>query len=293
MPDWTALRRRLDAYEKLMRLDKPVGTLLLLWPTLWGVVVAHHGYPGHIGPWTVWIFVLGTVLMRSAGCAINDYFDRDVDGHVSRTRSRPLVTGAIRPREALVLALFLVLCAFLLVLRLNKLTILLSIPALLLAGLYPLMKRFFALPQAWLGLAFSFGIPMAFAAVLGTVPAVAWALFACNVLWTIAYDTAYAMVDREDDLKIGIRTSAITFGRFDVTAIALCYVLSLGGMAAIGWWQWFGPAYYAGWAIATTLAFFLVRQIRTRDPQRCFRAFLDNHWIGLALLAGMVVDHYL
>lgn len=289
----TTLIQRLDAYEKLLRLNKPVGIYLLLWPTLWGLVLAYRPYPYSINWLVPWIFVLGTVLMRSAGCAINDYADRAYDGHVARTRERPLVSGLIRPWEALALATFLALVAFVLVWQLNALTIWMSVPAVLLAGSYPFTKRFLALPQAYLGLAFSFGIPMAFAAVQGSVPPLAWALFACNVLWTVAYDTAYAMVDREDDLKIGIRTSAITFGRFDVAAVAVCHVLSLGGLLAIGLWQGYGPAYYGGWAMAVILSFFVVRQVATRDPRRCFQAFLDNHWIGLVLLLGMIADVYL
>lgn len=289
----TSLSLRLDAYEKLMRLDKPVGIFLLLWPTLWGVVLAYHGYTMPVGPWMLWVFTLGTILMRSAGCVINDYADRDIDGHVARTRDRPLVTGRIAPREALVLAALLTTAAFALVSRLNTLTMLLSIPAVLLAASYPYTKRFLALPQAWLGLAFSFGIPMAFAAVQEQVPALAWGLFACNVLWTIAYDTIYAMVDREDDLKLGIKTSAITFGRFDVAAVAVCYALSLGGLLVIAIWQQFGPAFYGAWVVAVTLAIFLLRQIRSRDPRLCFRAFLDNHWLGLVLLLGMVADRFL
>lgn len=288
-----SLTKRLNAYEKLMRLDKPVGILLLLWPTLWAVVLAHHGTGLAINPWLVWVFVLGTIIMRSAGCVINDYADRNFDGHVARTRDRPLVRGDVRPVEALVLAAALVVAAFLLVSRLNPLTMLLSLPALLLAASYPFTKRFLAVPQAWLGLAFSFGIPMAFAAVQGKVPALAWALFACNVAWTIAYDTIYAMVDREDDLKIGIKTSAITFGRLDVAAVSLCYVLALTGLLLIAFIEQFGPGFYAAWTMSAILAVVLVRQIRNRDPRLCFRAFLDNHWIGLVLLLGMVADRYL
>lgn len=288
-----SLIKRLNAYEKLLRLDKPVGILLLLWPTLWGVVLAYHGYPDAINPWILWIFVLGTILMRSAGCAFNDYADRNFDGHVARTRNRPLVAGDVSPREALILAAVLALAAFALVSRLNVLTILLSLPALALAISYPFTKRFLALPQAWLGCAFGFGIPMAFAAVQGSVPPLAWALFACNVAWTIAYDTAYAMVDREDDLKLGLKTSAITFGRFDVVAVAICHALSLAGLLAIGLWQGMGSAFYVGWMVASILAIFLIRQISSRDPRLCFRAFLDNHWIGLALLLGMVADRYI
>lgn len=288
---FASIIRRLDAYEKLLRLDKPVGIYLLLWPTLWGVVLAQRWMP--FNGLIIWVFVLGTVLMRSAGCAINDYADRKFDGHVARTQNRPLVSGVIKPWEALVLAASLALVSFLMILRFNALTVYLSIPAVLLAGSYPFTKRFLAIPQAYLGMAFSFGIPMAFAAVWGRVPAVAWALVACNLFWTIAYDTIYAMVDREDDLKIGIKTSAITFGRFDVVAIALCYGLSLGGLVAIGFWQKFGLSYFVACVLAASIAVYLLNQIKSRDPARCFRAFLDNHWIGLVILLGLIVDHYL
>lgn len=282
---------RLDAYEKLIRLDKPIGTYLLLWPTLWGVIAAHRGLDWNI--WVVWIFILGTILMRSAGCAVNDYADRDFDGKVERTRNRPLASGAIRPWEALAVAGALALCSLLLIVRLNSLTLYLSLPAVFLAASYPFTKRFLALPQAYLGLAFSFGIPMAFAAVLGRVPALAWALFACNVFWTVAYDTIYAMVDKEDDLKIGIKTSAITFGRYDVAAVGVCYVIALGGLLAVGLWQRFDWPYYLGWLLATSIAGALWLKIRGRDRAVCFRAFLDNHWIGLAVLAGLLADRYL
>src|SRR6478672_6187730 len=225
------LVERLNAYEKLMRLDKPIGILLLLWPTLWGLWLAAGGVPSMM---VLAIFVMGTVLMRSAGCVVNDYADRDFDGHVERTKNRPLATRSVSTKEALLLAAGLSLVAFLLILPLNRLTLELSVVALFLAGSYPFTKRFFAMPQAYLGIAFSFGIPMAFAAQTGEVPLMAWFLMGANLLWVIAYDTEYAMVDKVDDLKIGIKTSAITFGRFDVAGVMACHAAFLGAMVVIG-----------------------------------------------------------
>ena len=225
------LAAKLPLYARLTRLDKPIGILLLLWPTLWALWIAGAGRPEGL---VLAIFIAGTVLMRSAGCVINDYADRNFDGHVERTRLRPLATGAVTTREAMALAAALSGVAFLLILPLNRLVILLSVPALFLAASYPFTKRFFAIPQAYLGIAFGFGIPMAFAALLGEVPALAWVMLVANVLWAIAYDTEYAMVDRPDDLKIGIKTSAITFGRFDVAAVMLCYAAFLGLMVWVG-----------------------------------------------------------
>ena len=219
------LTERLSHYEKLMRLDKPIGILLLLWPTLWGQWLASNGHPDWL---ILWIFVMGVVLMRSAGCVINDYADRDFDPHVARTRERPLAAGKVSPKEALLLAAGLSLLAFLLILPLNALVLKLSVVALFLAASYPFTKRFFAIPQAYLGIAFGFGIPMSYAALWGEVPLEAWVLLAANIFWAIAYDTQYAMVDREDDLKIGIKTSAITFGRYDLVAIAVCYAADAG-----------------------------------------------------------------
>jgi 4-hydroxybenzoate polyprenyltransferase len=282
--------QRLDAYEKLMRLDKPIGILLLLWPTLWALWLSALGHPR----WPIlWVFVVGTILMRSAGCAINDFADRNYDRHVARTRDRPLATGAVSPREALILAAVLSLAAFVLVLQLNRKTVLLSVAALVLAATYPFTKRFFALPQAFLGVAFGFGIPMAFAAHTDYVSAVAWYMLLANVFWAIAYDTEYAMVDREDDRKLGIRTAAITFGRFDVTAVMLCHAAFLGMMAWLGRKFYMGPWYYIGLALAAVL---VVRQfwlIRDRDPARCFRAFLQNNWVGAAIFAGILAHYYL
>lgn len=281
---------RLDAYEKLIRLDKPVGTLLLLWPTMWALWFCSFGYPD---PRVVLIFVVGTVLMRSAGCAINDYADRDFDGHVERTRARPIATGAIGPNEALWVAAVLAAAAFLLVLQLNRLTILLSVAALFLAASYPFTKRFLALPQAYLGIAFGFGIPMAYAAHAGTVPWQAWLLLLGNVFWAIAYDTEYAMVDREDDRKIGIKTSALLFGRLDVAMVMLFQALFIAVLVAIGIEYQRGAAYFCGVAVAAALAAWQYRMIRDRSREACFRAFRQNNWLGGAVFAGLFVDFLL
>jgi 4-hydroxybenzoate polyprenyltransferase len=283
------LSERLTQYEKLMRLDKPIGILLLLWPTLWGQWLASNGQPNWL---ILWIFVIGVVLMRSAGCVINDYADRDFDPHVARTRERPLAAGKVSPKEALLLAAGLALLAFLLILPLNKLVLALSVVALFLAASYPFTKRFFAIPQAYLGIAFGFGIPMSYAALQGTVPAEAWILLAANVFWAIAYDTQYAMVDRADDLKIGIKTSAITFGRFDRLAIAICYAATLALLGWVGLRLDLHAAFYGGLALAAAIALYHMVLIRQRDPQQCFRAFLHNTWLGAAVFGGIAV-HYL
>ena len=285
-----SLSDKLPHYARLMRIDKPIGTLLLLWPTLWALWIAAEGWPPlHI----LAIFIVGTFLMRSAGCVINDYADRDFDGHVERTRNRPLATGAVSPGEALALAAGLSAAAFVLVLPLNTLTILLSVPALLLAGSYPFTKRFFAIPQAYLGIAFGFGIPMAYAAHLDGVPAEAWWLLLANVFWAVAYDTEYAMVDRNDDLKIGIKTSAITFGRFDVAAVMLCYAATLAIIGGIGYSLHLGGAFYAGLAVAAGIMGVHYTWIRGRERMPCFKAFLHNNWVGAAIFAGIVVDFLL
>ena len=281
------LLARIDAYEKLIRLNRPIGILLLLWPTLWGLWLARRGVPD---PLVLWIFVFGTVLMRSAGCAFNDWADRKYDGQVERTKDRPLAAGRIQPWEALAVAAVLALVAFAMVLKLNPLTIKLSVVAVVLAAIYPFTKRFFVMPQAWLGVAFGFGIPMAFAAHWHTVPPLAWAMLAANVLWTIAYDTEYAMVDRDDDLKLGIRTSAILFGRYDVIAVMAFYVLFILAMLAIGLWADFGPFYSAGLLAAAIIAGYHYRLIRSRTREGCFKAFVHNNWIGAAIFAGIVAD---
>ena len=280
-------RARLDAYARLTRLDKPIGTLLLLWPTLSALWLAADGAPRVS---LIAIFVVGTLLMRSAGCAFNDWADRDFDAGVKRTAARPLAARVIAPWEALVVAAVLAFAAFVLILPTNRATIAWSFPALLIAGVYPFFKRFFALPQAFLGIAFSFGIPMAFAAVQNDVPAFAWVLLFINLFWVVAYDTEYAMVDRDDDIKVGIRTSALTFGRFDVVAVALCYAIYLGAMAVVGVRIAMGFAYFAGLAVAFVLALRHLAWIRLRERQQCFRAFLDNHWLGFAVFAGIALD---
>ena len=284
------LTERLSHYEKLMRLDKPIGILLLLWPTLWGQWLASNGDPNWL---ILWIFVMGVVLMRSAGCVINDYADRDFDPHVARTRERPLAAGKVSAREALLLAAGLSLLAFLLILPLNALVLKLSVVALFLAASYPFTKRFFAIPQAYLGIAFGFGIPMSYAALSGEIPSEAWVLLAANIFWAIAYDTQYAMVDREDDLKIGIKTSAITFGRYDLIAIAVCYAATLGLLGWVGVQREMGWAYTGGLAVAAAIAAYHMRLIQQRDPQQCFRAFLHNTWFGAAVFGGIVLSFLL
>lgn len=283
-------QKKLDAYERLMRLDKPIGILLLLWPTLWALWIAGEGYPTW---WVVWIFVLGTILMRSAGCVINDLADRKFDIHVERTQLRPLATGEVSVNEALMLAALLSLAAFGLVLYLNRLTILLSIAALFLAASYPFTKRFFAIPQAYLGIAFGFGIPMAFAALQDTIPVVAWLMLLANMFWAIAYDTEYAMVDREDDLKIGIRSSAVFFGRFEVLAIIVSYMAMLLVLAVVGMLLGLKWPYYLGLLAALSIAGYHYTLVKGRDRRDCFKAFLHNNWLGAAIFAGVLLNYLL
>ena len=284
------LTERLSLYLKLTRLNRPIGILLLLWPTLWGVWLAGEGHPAyHI----VFIFTLGTVLMRSAGCVINDYADRDIDRHVKRTRERPVTSGRVSSREALYLAAALALAAGLLILPLNRLTLLLSIPAVLLAASYPYTKRFFAIPQAYLGIAFGFGIPMAYAATLGNVPPVAWVLLLANVFWSTAYDTEYAMVDRDDDVHLGVHSSALLFGKYDVLAVMVCYAITLLLLALAGLMAGLGVAYYLGLLVAESIAAYHFTLIKNRDRGACFQAFLHNNWFGAAVFAGMVLDYWL
>jgi len=289
--NWPAFKEKLNLYEQLMRLDKPIGILLLLWPTLWALWLSSAGKPD----WMVlWVFILGTVLMRSAGCVINDYADRDFDRHVERTRERPLTAGKVTTREALALFAGLSLCAFALVLMLgNKLVIWMSLPALFLAASYPFTKRFLAIPQAYLGIAFGFGIPMGYAAQLNMVPAEGWLLLLANIFWAVAYDTEYAMVDREDDLKIGIKTSAITFGRFDVAAIMGCYAVTLGIIGWIGLARHLGWAFYSGLLVAAAIMGVHYVWIRGRQRMLCFKAFLHNNYVGLAIFVGIVLDFLL
>lgn len=284
------LIKKIDAYERLMRLDKPIGILLLLWPTLWALLIAGSGWPDWI---VVLIFVTGTVLMRSAGCVINDIADSKYDGLVERTKDRPLPNNEVSKKEAYLLAVALTLAAFALVNLLNILTVKLSVAALFLAVSYPLTKRFFAMPQAYLGVAFGFGIPMAFAAINDYVPPVAWLLLLANVFWAVAYDTEYAMVDREDDLKIGIKSSAITFGRFDVAAVMACYVVTLLLLGLAGYWLRASVVYYLGLALAAVVAAYHYILISKRVKTDCFKAFLGNNWFGFCIFAGLAAHYYL
>jgi 4-hydroxybenzoate polyprenyltransferase len=279
-----------NAYYRLTRLDKPIGIWLLMWPTLWGLLIAGQGQPDlHV----VAVFVLGTILMRSAGCALNDIADRHWDGAVARTQARPLATGEISVKAAYLVAVILALIAFALVCTLGWKVVAWSVPALFLAISYPYTKRFLAIPQAYLGLAFGFGIPMTFVALQGQVPAVAWCLLLANMFWSIAYDTAYAMVDRADDLKIGIRSSAITFGRFDVMAIMGCFTVMMLILAAVAIYAGFAWPFWLGWLLACVLISRQYKLISRRDPQQCFKAFLDNVWIGAALTAGFAGAYWL
>jgi 4-hydroxybenzoate polyprenyltransferase len=282
---WTG---RLGNYARLMRLHRPIGIFLLLWPALWALWIAGHGQPA----WLILaIFVAGVVLMRSAGCVINDYADRGFDPHVARTRDRPLATGAVSTREALVLFVVLCLIAFVLVLQLNRLTIGLSFVGAFLAASYPFMKRYTHLPQFYLGAAFGWAIPMAFAAQTGAVPMVAWILFAANIAWSVAYDTIYAMVDRDDDLKIGVKSTAILFGSGDRLMVGVFHLTTLGLLAWVGALAGRGLPYYIGLAVAAGLAIQEQRLIAEREPKACFRAFLHNNWLGAAVYAGLVVDY--
>ena len=281
---------RLALYERLMRLDKPIGTLLLLWPTLWAIWIAGQGRPSWV---IVWIFALGTLIMRSAGCVMNDMADMRYDAHVERTRERPLAAGAVSRAEALAVAGVLVLAAFVLVLFLNRLAVLLSVVALFLAATYPFTKRFLSVPQAYLGIAFGFGIPMGFAAQVETVPVLGWWLLLANIFWAIAYDTEYAMVDRNDDVRIGIKTSAITFGRFDVAAVMASYAAMLAILVYVGIDQRFGWAYYAGLVLAAAMMGYHYVLIRGRDRMRCFKAFNHNNWVGGAIFAGIFAEYAL
>jgi 4-hydroxybenzoate polyprenyltransferase len=283
------LNKKLDAYERLMRLDKPIGILLLLWPTLWTLWLASRGIPDWI---TLLIFVTGAVLMRSAGCVMNDIADRKYDGLVERTKNRPLATGEVSVKEAYSLAAGLALMAFSLVLLFNKITILLSFAALFLAATYPFTKRFLAIPQAYLGLAFGFGIPMAFAAVNDYIPPLAWVLLTANVFWSVAYDTEYAMVDRDDDLKIGIKSSAIFFGKYDVVAVMICYALMLSLLAYVGKFMGFGKFYFISLGVALLLVCRQYGLIKLRDKSNCFKAFLHNNWIGLVIFIGLAAEYY-
>ncbi len=284
------LSERLHLYIQLTRLHRPIGILLLLWPTLWAVWIAADGHPSWL---ILLIFTLGTVLMRSSGCAVNDYADRHIDKHVKRTQDRPLTSGKISEREALWVAVVLALISFALILPLNPLTWLMAFPALFLAASYPFTKRFFAIPQAYLGIAFGFGIPMAFAATHGSVPPVAWVLLLANVFWAVAYDTEYAMVDRDDDIHLGIHSSALFFGKYDVVAVMACYAITLVLLALAGLMAGLGIVYFVGLIAAAGIALHHYTLIKDRSREKCFVAFLHNNWFGAAVFAGVVGDYWL
>ena len=279
---------RLREYARLMRLDRPIGIWLLLWPVLWALWIASSGHPDER---LFVIFVLGTFVMRSAGCVMNDFADREFDPHVRRTADRPLAKQSVSPAEAIGLFAVLALLALALVIPLNRPTQVLALIGGVLAVTYPFLKRFFSLPQAYLGAAFGWSVPMAFAAQTGSVPPEAWALFLSVVLWTTAYDTMYAMVDREDDLVIGIRSSAILFGRHDRLVIGALQAGALAGLALVGWLMSLGHWYWAGLLSAAALAVHQQRLIRHREPAACFRAFLNNNLFGLAVFAGIALDY--
>jgi len=280
------LQERLISYGYLIRLDKPIGTLLLLWPTLWALWLASSGTPDLS---ILLIFALGTFLMRSAGCAMNDYADRDFDRHVKRTQGRPVTSGKISGKEAVAVAGILAFIAFLLIQPLNMFTKQLSVFALLVAFIYPFTKRFFAMPQAVLGIAFGFGIPMAYAAILDFIPLEAWFLFIGNIFWAIAYDTAYAMVDRDDDLRLGLRTSAITFGRYDVVAIAISYGILFLSQLWVAQLASLNNYFLLGWFPALACAIYHVKLVSTRKRENCFKAFRHNNWLGGFLFLGIVL----
>ncbi|HVK52620.1 MAG TPA: 4-hydroxybenzoate octaprenyltransferase [Pseudoxanthomonas sp.] len=281
LPRW---RERFSQYWKLIRGDRPIGVLLLLWPTWWALWLAAGGLPN---AWVLFVFTAGVWLTRSAGCVINDYADRWLDPQVERTRERPLATGAVSGREALMVFAVLMIAAFALVLTLNRLTILLSFVGLFLAASYPYLKRYTHLPQVYLGLAFGWGIPMAFAAIRGEIPPVAWVLYGANILWATAYDTWYAMVDREDDLRAGSKSTAILFGDLDLVIQGVLYALVLLALALVGKQAALGPYYWCGLGVATLFIAWEFVLARHRERQACFRAFLHNNWVGAAIFAGI------
>lgn len=286
--EWSLTQSKLLAFHRLMRTDKPIGTFLLLWPTLWALWLATSGVPP---VWILAVFVAGVWLMRAAGCVVNDYADRKIDGHVKRTANRPMPSGAVTEKEARTLFVLLVVLAFLLVLTLNTMTILLSVAALALAWVYPFMKRYTHLPQVVLGAAFGWSIPMAFAAVSETVPLSCWLLFLTNILWAVAYDTQYAMVDRDDDLKIGVKSTAILFGRYDKLIIGILQLAVLALMVLVGWLNALGGVFYAAVAIAGALFIWQQKLIAGRERDACFKAFMNNNYVGLVLFLGLAISY--
>jgi len=288
MPLFTLIKNQIADYGRLMRLHKPIGTYLLLWPTLWALWIAAEGFPQQA---VLIIFVLGVIMMRAAGCIINDYADRHIDHHVKRTQDRPLTTGRVSAPEAWTLFVILVAASFYLVLLTNPLTIGLSVVAILLAATYPFMKRYTYLPQVVLGAAFSMAIPMAFAAQTNQVPFIAWLIYVANVLWTVVYDTIYAIVDRDDDLKIGVKSTAILFGDADTLMIGLLQFLTLCALLLVGYRAQLGPWYYG--SLGLVAIFFVYHQylMRGHDRARCFHAFLNNQWVGMIIFLGLLLNY--
>jgi 4-hydroxybenzoate polyprenyltransferase len=283
-------QQQFDGYIRLIRLDKPIGILLLLWPALWALWMAGAGQPR----WgVVLIFILGVALMRSAGCAINDYADRHFDGEVARTCGRPLATGLVSPKEALWIFALLCLIAFGLVLLLNQQTILMSFVAVLLAALYPFMKRFTHLPQLVLGMAFGWAVPMAYMALTEAIPLIAWVLYVATIVWALIYDTEYAMVDRDDDLRIGVKSTAILFGRYDRLIIGLLQLVMIGLLITVGLQVGLGLSYYLGLAIASLLFVRQQQLISNREPAACFTAFLNNNCVGMVIFFGLLLDYFI
>jgi len=282
------LGKRLEQYYYLVRLHRPIGIFLLLWPALWALWVAGDGKPD---PLVLAVFVFGTVLMRSAGCALNDYADRNIDAHVRRTRERPLAAGKVAPWEALLVFVLLALAAFGLVLLLNRLTIYLSFAGVGLAAVYPFAKRYTHLPQLVLGMTFGWAVPMAFAAQTNSLPKAAWLIYVVTVIWAVIYDTMYAMVDRDDDLRIGVKSTAILFGEADRTILFILQVMMFAGLALLGKQVGLGRAYYLGLGLAAVLALYQQFLIRRREPDMCFRAFLNNNWLGLILFIGIALSY--
>lgn len=281
--------QRIRLYSELIRFEKPIGTYLLLWPTLWALAIAAEGSPDH---WILFVFVAGVFLMRSAGCAINDYADRHIDLHIARTEERPLTSGKITPKEAFLIFALLSLVAFALVLTLNKFTILMSIVGVLLAASYPFMKRYHHLPQVHLGAAFGWAIPMAFAAQTDALPKQAWLLFVANIIWAVAYDTMYSMADREDDLRVGVKSSAILFGEYDRIVIGLLQLLFILTLVLTGRELGFSGFYYYTLFVASLFLVYEQVMINKREPAKCFEAFLHNHWVGAIVFAGIMGHYY-
>lgn len=284
----TVIKDRLNQYYLLTRFDRPIGILLLLWPTLWALWIAGQGRPD---PYVLFVFVTGVVLMRAAGCVINDYADRDIDPHVARTKLRPIAAGKVTPREALILFVVLCLTAFALVLTLDKFTIALSFGGAALATVYPFMKRYTHLPQVVLGMAFGWAVPMAFAAQTGSLPKIAWLLYVITILWAMIYDTMYAMVDREDDLQVGVKSTAILFGDADRLIIGLLQLLMFAGLVLVGTQLGLGYSYHIGVVFALGFAVWHQWLIHSREPRQCFKAFLSNNRLGMVIFIGLLFEY--